>query len=372
MNNPISIIVPVYNASKHIPHIVSSIICQTYTNWELILVDDGSKDNSYDVCCEYALKDSRIKVLHQENQGPSAARNNGLRHTNGDWVTFIDADDNVLDCFLQSMIELISSNNSVDIALAGYIIVERARQSTYSYKSAIYTGKDNIRSAIAETNILHRCCPWGRMFRLSKIKEFDIKFNEKLAHSEDRLFMYDYLAHAEGIGTTSCIGYIYDSTSTNSLKHKLLPLETLYLRQQLLSQSANKLVQHFELKGIETFQIAKHLFNLYLSSVQDIFMQYNTLCYSMLWGGGKLQNEFRNATLNESLYDEVKECSKWKTFENQNTNLRNAINGDFRKMNNELFLIQLKIRLHKIVFFWRKNKEVDCDLFNKAITYLNK
>lgn len=93
-NNPlISVIVPVYNVEKYLPRCIDSILAQTFKNFELLLIDDGSKDKSGEICDEYAKKDNRIKVFHKENGGVSSARNIGLDNANGEWICFCDADD---------------------------------------------------------------------------------------------------------------------------------------------------------------------------------------------------------------------------------------------------------------------------------------
>lgn len=89
----ISIIIPIYKAERYLSKCVDSILAQTYADWELLLVDDGSPDNSGELCDEYAAKDKRIKVFHKENGGVSSARNLGLEMMAGEWVTFVDADD---------------------------------------------------------------------------------------------------------------------------------------------------------------------------------------------------------------------------------------------------------------------------------------
>ena len=91
----ISVIVPVYSAEKYLHRCVDSILAQTFTDFELILVDDGSPDNCGAICDEYARKDSRVHVIHQENQGQAAARNYGIEAATGEWVCFIDSDDEV-------------------------------------------------------------------------------------------------------------------------------------------------------------------------------------------------------------------------------------------------------------------------------------
>ena len=93
MNDLISVIVPVYNVEKYLNKCIESIVNQTYTNLEIILVDDGSPDNCPNICDEWAKKDSRIKVIHQRNSGGGAARNIGLDNANGSMISFIDSDD---------------------------------------------------------------------------------------------------------------------------------------------------------------------------------------------------------------------------------------------------------------------------------------
>ena len=89
----ISVIVPVYNVQKYLSRCIDSILAQTFTDFELLLINDGSKDNSGKMCDEYAKKDTRIHVFHKENGGVSSARNLGLENVQGEWITFIDSDD---------------------------------------------------------------------------------------------------------------------------------------------------------------------------------------------------------------------------------------------------------------------------------------
>ena len=99
----ISIIVPVYKAEKHLSECIDSIISQTYENFELILIDDGSPDNSGKICDEYAEKDKRIRAIHKENGGVSSARNTGLDNASGEYITFIDSDDFVDKQYLEKL-----------------------------------------------------------------------------------------------------------------------------------------------------------------------------------------------------------------------------------------------------------------------------
>ena len=108
----ISVIVPIYGVEKFLPNCIDSILKQTYTDLEIILVDDGSKDNCPAICDEYAKKDNRIKVIHKENGGLSSARNAGLKIAFGQYVSFIDADDFISPNFYEILLENLLKNNA--------------------------------------------------------------------------------------------------------------------------------------------------------------------------------------------------------------------------------------------------------------------
>lgn len=109
----ISIIVPVYNSEKTIIRCVDSILQQTYRNFELLLINDGSKDSSGTICDEYAQKDSRIRVLHKANGGVSSARNLGLDNAKGEWITFCDSDDTVMPNWIDNFNEIVADKELV-------------------------------------------------------------------------------------------------------------------------------------------------------------------------------------------------------------------------------------------------------------------
>lgn len=117
--NKISVIIPVYNSEKFLDACIDSIVKQTYQNFEIILVDDGSTDDSPSLCDQYAAQDKRIKVIHQDNQGVSAARNNGLDLATGDLVSFIDSDDTLDEDMYELLVKLFEEN-SADITHCGY------------------------------------------------------------------------------------------------------------------------------------------------------------------------------------------------------------------------------------------------------------
>ena len=111
MNSLISVIVPVYNAKKYLDRCIQSIINQKYKELEIILVDDGSKDNSLEICKSYADKDNRIQVIHKENAGVSAARNTGIEAASGDFIAFVDSDDYIDENMYFNMMQKASEYN---------------------------------------------------------------------------------------------------------------------------------------------------------------------------------------------------------------------------------------------------------------------
>ena len=113
----ISVIIPVYNTEKYLRRCIDSVLAQTYQDFELLLIDDGSKDSSGAICDEYASQDTRVRVFHKENGGVSSARNLGLDHARGEWITFVDADDWMADDMLQQMLDTADAEGA-DVVLA--------------------------------------------------------------------------------------------------------------------------------------------------------------------------------------------------------------------------------------------------------------
>lgn len=122
----ISVIIPVYKVERFLHRCIDSVIYQTYTNWEMILVDDGSPDTSGDICDEYAKKDKRIKVIHQENQGVSAARNAGLDQSTGGWIYFLDSDDYISPKSFELLMS-VQKEDDYDIVASGHCSVQGKR-----------------------------------------------------------------------------------------------------------------------------------------------------------------------------------------------------------------------------------------------------
>ena len=209
MNPKVSIIVPVYNAERTLRRCVDSILCQTFQDYEIILIDDGSIDGSSAICDEYAENDSRVKVFHKVNGGVSSARNKGLEAANGDWITFCDADDRVSPEWLENYAYgLNRGSDNCDLVVQSFIPSGKTMIKDWN-PSFDYEG--SVKGLVQ--NLAQRHCvgyPWAKLFRASIIKENGIRFSEDLALREDEEFVYHYLSFVRDTFATSKRGYYYD------------------------------------------------------------------------------------------------------------------------------------------------------------------
>lgn len=205
----ISIIIPVYNVENNLESLIRSILNQSYDNYELILIDDGSKDRSSEICDEFADKYSHIICLHQKNAGVSSARNRGLSMATGDYITFIDSDDSIKEDYLKCLAKA-TDNESNDIVIGGYRIIHNG------------FGLDEdrfINDVVFDTTELDAECmakalklgllnsTWGKLFSKDAIK--DIKYNVDMSYGEDTCFLLDSIKKAKRLRFASCSNYTY-------------------------------------------------------------------------------------------------------------------------------------------------------------------
>lgn len=180
----VSIIVPVYKVEQYIRECLDSIKAQTFTDWECLLIDDGSPDDSGKICDEYAQSDARFKVFHVENGGVSRARNIGLDNMMGEWVMFVDSDDAIDANTLELCLSIIRKRD-LDIVQFSFAS-EKMEWGKHNGTKTDYL--DNV-SYIKEQKFL--VCVGGSLIRASIIKDYGIRFNESLKLAEDQLVMME-------------------------------------------------------------------------------------------------------------------------------------------------------------------------------------
>ncbi len=232
----ISIIIPVYNAEKYLSTCLDSVLAQTFTDWECILVNDGSTDNSGKICEEYVVKDKRFRVVHKENGGVSSARNLGLDKVQGEWIVFLDSDDSIKPIFLSEI-----SSSSSDLVITGFIA---NNLSTCPLKQII--SRSNIAHNI--NDILHLkeiYVVWAKRFKKELIQRNDIRFDEKLRMSEDTLFCYDYLSVCNNIEFVDSSNYLFTGVFGGDDDKYVLEWEEEEYRLSVLNERIEKLVNVF-------------------------------------------------------------------------------------------------------------------------------
>lgn len=226
MSPIVSIIVPIYNVEKYLRECLDSILVQTFTDWECLLVDDGSPDKCGEICDEYAAKDKRFRVLHKENGGVSSARNLGLDKAKGEWVTFVDADDFLMPSFLQGLYHPIANGEDVDFVHGGCCNVKDGRIVSINQSYEYYIGNE---PGIIFNRL--RGLTVSKLFLLENVRNWSnglsLRFDNRMIIAEDMAFTFDYLKVVNRYAFVPETGYCYriDNISSATNSKRILPYE---------------------------------------------------------------------------------------------------------------------------------------------------
>ena len=199
----VSVIVPVYNVEKYVAQCLVSIVGQTYRNLEIIIVDDGSTDNSLQICEGFADKDSRITVIQQLNSGVSVARNTGIDAATGEFLTFVDSDDWLEKRMYEKMIHEINTNPGLDMVMCdSTLIAKDSNTKSTDFIRQGYYSKTQIISEIYPVLLVTEdfgkipvVSVWNCLMKRSILMEQHIRFEAQLRYSEDYLFMAEFMIH---------------------------------------------------------------------------------------------------------------------------------------------------------------------------------
>ena len=219
MNSLVSIIVPAYNCEKYIGTCIESIVAQSYKNIEVIIIDDGSIDNTYEIIKKYITKDKRIKYFTQENSGPSVARNKGIEKSNGEYLIFVDSDDIIEKIYVEKLLNRIKSN-SFDIACCGYI--DKSKYGVVKLND-FWINKDILN----KQEFLECVCNgvggvlWSKIFRKDIIIENNIRMNPKIFMSEDLIFILEYCKYINKVGVINEYLYHYNRLNDSSISSNI-------------------------------------------------------------------------------------------------------------------------------------------------------
>lgn len=216
----ISVIIPVYNAEKYLNKCIESILNQSFNDFEVVLIDDGSIDKSWEILQGYSKIDQRVVICSQENSGAASARNKGISIARGKYICFVDSDDYIEKDMLSKCYESIKQNNA-DMSICNFQIVKNDEIKILSpSEDALYKSFSYVQSAFdGEIHYLMAFTPWAKLIKKSLLTEKNILFPEKYKLSEDKIFNIRLMQSLRTVAICNYVGYIYNCDNDNSLTH---------------------------------------------------------------------------------------------------------------------------------------------------------
>lgn len=219
----ISVIVPIYGIEKYVGVCIESIINQTYSNLEIILVDDGSPDKCGEICDSYAKKDSRIKVIHKKNGGLVSARKAGIQIASGEYATYVDGDDWIEEDYYQSLVEQIDAS---DVIVSGHkrALFEKVVQMPLNFEFGQYQGKelDNVKKTMISHGKFFKTgvstYVWNKLFKTELLKKYQMLVDDDITIGEDAAVVYPLMNEAKKIVFANVFGYMYRQREDSMLK----------------------------------------------------------------------------------------------------------------------------------------------------------
>lgn len=220
----VSIIIPCYNAQNYIDACVNSLIQQTYQNWECILINDGSTDNTLDLIKNFESKDNRILVLSQDNSGPSSARNKGIDNAKGEFIFFLDADDILINNAISTLLSSYSNNDIITGATMSFSLSnEQIIKGSYLYSPK----EGNISFKNENSEVLIRTMesgltpvPHNKLYRKEFIDKHHLRFKFGILH-EDELWFFETMLHARNVKFIDTETYLYRTDNQGSITNNM-------------------------------------------------------------------------------------------------------------------------------------------------------
>ncbi|MFD1040620.1 glycosyltransferase [Virgibacillus byunsanensis] len=280
MNPQISIIVPIYNVEQYLHKCIDSILAQTFNDFELILVNDGSSDKSGEICDQFAKKDIRAKVIHKKNGGVSSARNKGIDIATGNFIGFVDPDDviepNMYDELLQSAIQLDADIVVCPIKTINLIIDRISISSIWRNNVGCVLNKETIENEIIPSILANKTYSLvssvNKLYKKSIFDLYDIRFDENKHHSEDARLNFTFLMMINSLVFVDKPLYTYYIRKRNSLTQVFRSNLFDYIKDNR-SFLINMCEKYNMNKNIES--IKNHFTNVTLSHMQDVIINTN-------------------------------------------------------------------------------------------------
>lgn len=216
----VSVIIPIYNVRRFIERGLKNVFAQSCQDFEILLSDDGSTDGSYEECQEWALKDSRIRVLHQENKGAGAARNHGIEEARGEFIYFFDIDDEICPNLLEYCVKIMNEKD-VDFICFGYDNVETTFKSkmTVSFPETLITSNLELKNLYVDQFVMKvNGFPWNKFYRKTFLDKHNLRYEDQRIQQDEvfNLKCYRYLERAFLSPEVLYTYYVYEKGNTRS------------------------------------------------------------------------------------------------------------------------------------------------------------
>ena len=261
----LSIIIPVYNAEATLAFCLQTVCNQSFDDFEVLLVNDGSTDRSGTICDEYARVDNRIEVIHKSNGGVSSARNLGMARANGEFITFIDADDTIAQNYFQTLLdhktyELVVTSASSGPADQTKILPDITAVNAFEIS--------HILSNYFASGFAH---PWGKLYRTEILRKYDLQFNLSLSIGEDTLFVNEYIANINTLKTLPYIGYFYTKGRKGHLSRKAISYDTFIESLDRILPSFSALEEGYSIDlRLYRYNLIQFFMHRYMSNISRL------------------------------------------------------------------------------------------------------
>lgn len=263
----VSIVVPVYNTAEYLPACLDSILAQTFTDFELLLVDDGSTDDSLQVCETYASRDARVRVFHQQNAGVSAARNHGVEQAQGDWLCYVDSDDTVSPLYLEHLVSLAQG----DACLVMTSIAHSCHTNVITEDIVLYGTE--IARYMLERHILVDSGPVAKLFSRQVLQRHGLQFPVGVHYGEDMVYLYTYLNLVDTVVLSTKNDYQV-CVREGSLTTRYYPFESEYACFEACLSQVTQFAQRLQLPEAEQIRL------VWGNKVSDAFIRCPKCLYA--------------------------------------------------------------------------------------------
>lgn len=276
MNPLVSIIVPVYNAEKTIGRCIESILKQDYTNFELLMIDDGSKDNSGAICDEYAAADSRIIVIHKENSGVSDSRNMALDMAQGTYLQFLDADDWITPNATRTFVEA-AEDHKADMVISDFyrVVDKRVSQKGSIDKEGLLTREEFASEMMENPSDFYYGVLWNKLYRRDIIEKHHLRMDLKISWCEDFMFNLEYMRHAHDYYVVQLPLYYYVKTKGSLVSQGMSISKTIRMKLMVFEYYNNFYKEIFTEEDYEQNRLS--VYRYLIDAASDGFVMPSSL-----------------------------------------------------------------------------------------------